>query len=102
MNEIGANTATSTAVVAMTAKAIRRAPRKPASSGGSPASSRRWMFSSTTMASSTTRPTASTSASRVRMLIEKPSAASAMNDAITDTGIATAGMIVARTDRRKT
>ena len=41
-----------------------------AASRGSPRSTRRWMFSSTTIASSTTRPMASTRASRVSRLIE--------------------------------
>ena len=75
MKEIGTNTAASVSVVAITAKEIWRAPRTAASSGGSPSSMRRWMFSSTTIASSTTMPIASTSASRVSTLIEKPSAA---------------------------
>ena len=72
-SEMGANTAISTAVVAITAMPTSREPRKAASSGGSPSSMRRWMFSTTTMVSSTTRPTASTRASRVRMFTEKPS-----------------------------
>ena len=47
-------------------------PSTAAARGPMPAPRRRTMFSSTTMASSTTRPVASTSASRVRMLTEKP------------------------------
>ncbi len=59
------------------------------------------MFSSTTIASSTTRPIASTSASSVRMLIEKPSIHSTRKVAINDTGTVTAGTKVARTLPRK-
>ena len=68
-----------------------RVPRNAASGGGSPRSARRWMFSSTTMASSTTRPIDSTSASSVSRLIEKPNASSGMKAAITHTGTVTAG-----------
>ena len=67
---IGTNTDTSTSVVATTAKPTWRVPRHAATSGVSPARMRRWMFSSTTMASSTTSPIASTSASSVSRLIE--------------------------------
>jgi hypothetical protein len=59
-NTIGTNTAISTAVVASTAKATCCVPRTAAIKAGSPSSMRRWTFSSTTMASSTTSPMAST------------------------------------------
>ncbi len=68
MKEIGTNTATSTMVVAMTAKPISRLPSTAASSGALPSSICRTMFSSTTMASSTTRPMASTRPRRVSVL----------------------------------
>ncbi len=48
------------------------------------------------MASSTTRPMASTRPSSVSVLIEKPSAAMTMKAAMIDTGIVTAGTSVAR------
>ena len=70
MKPIGRNTATSTAVVAMTAKATCAVPRRAATSAGSPRSTRRCTFSSTMIASSTTRPMLSTSASRVSRLTE--------------------------------
>jgi hypothetical protein len=66
------------AVVASTAKKTWRAPRSAATTGGSPSSIRLWMFSVTTMASSTTRPMASTRASRVSRFSEKPSGARTM------------------------
>ena len=65
----GRNTDTSTTVVAITAKPIWRLPSMAASSGGLPCSRWRTMFSSTTMASSTTRPMARTAASRVSVLM---------------------------------
>ncbi|MNM68099.1 hypothetical protein D3C81_796490 [compost metagenome] len=92
----GRNTATSTAVVAITAKATCVVPRRAATNGGSPRSMRRCTFSTTTMASSTTRPIHSTSASRVNRLIEKPNANSAMNAATRHTGTVTAGINAAR------
>lgn len=70
--EIGTKTATSVSVVAMTAKKTSCAPSTAAARGPMPWLRRRTMFSSTTMASSTTSPVASTSASSVRMLTEKP------------------------------
>ena len=68
------NTEISVIEVAMTANTTWLAPRMAAAAGGSPRSTRRWMFSSTTMASSTTMPMARISAKSVRMLIEKPKA----------------------------
>jgi hypothetical protein len=59
------------------------------------------MFSNITMASSTTSPIASTRASRVRMLIEKPSKAMTAKVPITEIGIAVIGMTTARQSRRK-
>ena len=55
----------------------------------------------TTMASSTTRPVATTSASKVRMLIEKPTAQMAASVPMSDTGMEIAGAMVARNERRK-
>ena len=70
----GRNTDTSAIVVATTAKPISRIPANAAWRRDRPISRWRKMFSSTTIASSTTRPMASTSASRVMMLMEKSSA----------------------------
>ena len=66
-----------------------------------PSSMCRKMFSSTTMASSTTRPMASTIASRVRVLTVKPKAYIRANAPISETGMVTIGMMVARRLRRK-
>ena len=59
------------------------------------------MFSSMTMASSTTRPIASTMASSVSVLIEKPNSSISAKAPISDTGMVTSGMSVARSERRK-
>lgn len=58
------------------------------------------MFSTTTMASSTTRPIASTIASSVRRLIEKPIASIAVQTPISDNGIVTTGMMTERNEAR--
>ena len=86
--------------MAITAKAISRLPLNAACTGDRPASMWRWMFSSTTMASSTTRPMASTMASRVRVLMEKPISAIRAKAPISDTGMVTSGISVARRERR--
>ena len=58
-------------------------------------------FSTTTIASSTTMPTASTSPNSVRLFSVKPNIAMKKNVPISDTGIATIGMIAARHVCRK-
>jgi hypothetical protein len=58
-------------------------------------------FSSTTIASSTTMPTARTIANRVSVLIEKPSMYSPAKVPMSDTGTAIIGMRVARQLCRK-
>ena len=88
--------------MAITAKVISRDPRIAARIGGTPASTWRLMFSSMTIASSTTRPTASTSARSVSVLIEKPNSHMKVKAPISDTGIVTIGTRVARKLRRKT
>ena len=62
---------------------------------------RRYIFSSITMASSTTNPIARTSASSVSRLTEKPSMFKTMKLAIMETGTVTAGTSVARTLPKK-
>ena len=59
------------------------------------------MFSTTTMASSTTMPIASTSPNSVRLFSEKPSSAITANVPISDTGTSIMGMSVARQSWRK-
>ena len=71
---MGMNTASSTTVMAMIGPPSSRAACMAAAIGAMPSSRCRLTFSTTMMASSTTRPIASTSASSVSRLIEKPSA----------------------------
>jgi len=59
------------------------------------------MFSSMMMASSTTRPMASTIASKVRILIENPSGHSTTAVAISEIGTVATGISAARTVPRK-
>ena len=59
MKKIGMKTATSELEIEMMVKPTSREPRSAAWNGGSPSSTWRMMFSSMTIASSTTRPTAS-------------------------------------------
>ena len=101
MNDSGTKTAMRVKEVAITAKVTCLAPRRLATSGLSPFSIRRWMFSSTTMASSTTRPMASSMASSVSVLRENPHAPIRMKEPMSETGIATKGTSVARKERRK-
>ena len=72
MNSSGISTATSDSVSDTRVKLISDAPLRAACSGGIPFSRCRAMFSSMTMASSTTKPVAMVSAISVRLLIEKP------------------------------
>jgi hypothetical protein len=67
-----------------------------AAAGDRPSSMLRSTFSTTTMASSTTMPIASTRPNRLSVLIEKPSRYSAAKVPTTDTGTASSGMIEAR------
>ncbi len=60
------------------------------------------MFSSTTIASSTTMPVASTIASSVRMLMLKPATYMMKKEPISEIGIAITGISVVRQSRRKT
>src|SRR5690606_15691438 len=97
MNETGRNTTTNENVVAITASPISLVPSTAACIGDIFFSStKRKMFSSTTMASSITTPTISVSASMVMLLSVKLSQYIAPNAAMIDAGIATAAMIVAR------
>ena len=67
-----------------------------------PASMWRAVFSSTTIASSTTKPVATVIAIRLRLLSEKPSRYMTPKVPSSETTVATAGTTVARTLRRNT
>ena len=101
MNSNGMNTAISDSVSDMTVKPISLAPRSAASSGFSPFSMWRTMFSIMTIASSTTKPVPMVSAISDRLSSEKPQNHMTPNVAISDSGSATPAIMVARTVRRK-
>ncbi len=94
------NTAISENVIEIIVNPISRAPFSAASKGRIPPSIWRTMFSSMTIASSTTKPTDNVSASSVMLLIENPNAYMAAQVPISDTGTASEGMIVAEAERK--
>ena len=100
MNSSGINTATSDRLIDNTVKPTSRAPSSAALKRSMPASMWRLVFSSTTIASSTTKPVATVSAIRLRLLSEKPSKYMTLKVPSSDTMVATAGMMVARTLRK--
>ncbi|MNZ99810.1 hypothetical protein D3C78_1191490 [compost metagenome] len=100
MNSSGISTAISDNVREIRVKPICLAPLSAAFSGLSPSSMKREMFSSMTIASSTTKPVAMVRAIRVRLLTEKPARYITPNVPISDSGTATDGMIVALARRR--
>ena len=97
---IGAYTAASVIVIEITGPTISRAPCSDACTGVFPSSRWRWMFSTTTMASSTTSPIASTIASSVSRLKLKPNASIRLQTPISDSGIVTTGMMTERNEAR--
>ena len=97
MNAVGTNTASRTSVVAMTGPVISTIAASVASLAFMPVSSMlRATFSTTTIASSTTMPIASTSPNSVSVLSEKPSSAMTANVPISETGIVRLGISVVR------
>ena len=100
MKKIGMNTATSDTEMDTTVKPISFEPSIAARNGVSPFSMWRTMFSSTTIASSTTRPTASVIASNETLSRLKPNAFINASVPISEIGSDSAGMIVADGRRR--
>ena len=101
MKITGMNTAISDSVIARMVKPTSREPIRAAAKGFCPSSTWRTMFSSMTMASSTTKPTHSVKASREMLSIEKPSTYMPAKVPISEIGRAMAGIRVARALRRK-
>ena len=100
-NATGRNTATSTSTIEISAPAISLIARFAASSAPRPCLVMLTStFSTTTIASSTTRPIARIRPNIVSMLIEKPSRCMPMKVPMIDTGTARIGMMVARSDCR--
>ncbi len=100
INSSGRNTATSDRLMEMTVNPTSRVPCNAACKGFIPASRWRAIFSSTTMASSTTNPVAIVSAISDRLLRLKPHRYMAAKVPMSETGTATAGISVARPERR--
>ena len=100
MKAMGTNTTTIEKVVAATARPISAVPSRAAWMWSLPISMCRTMFSRTTMASSMRMPIASDRPRSDIVLRVKPKAATARNDAMTDTGRARPVMTVERHDLR--
>ena len=96
MKAMGTKTAHSTRAMAMIGPVTSRIALRVASRGFSPPSILRSTFSTTTMASSTTMPMASTSPNNDRLLMEKPNKSMAPKVPTMETGTASSGMIEAR------
>ena len=96
VNDTGMNTASRTTVVATMGEATFFMASSAAARGFIPLAILTCTASTTTMASSTTRPIASTSPSSEMMLIENPSSGKSAKAPTSDTGMATSGMTVAR------
>ncbi len=101
-NTMGINTDTSVTVVDMMAKKISLVPSCPAFMGFIPFSIFEKIFSTTTMASSTTRPVASTIPSRESTLMEKSIRYITKNEPTREMGIVIMGIRVVLQRRRKT
>ncbi len=97
----GTNTAISDSEIDRTVKPTSLAPRIAASSRGMPASRCRETFSSTTIASSTTKPVEIVSAISDRLSRLKPARYITPNVPMIEVGTATLGIAAARTLRRK-
>ncbi len=96
MKRIDTNTATSDRFIDRRVNPTSLAPCSAAAIGAMPSSTCREMFSSTTMASSTTRPVATISAISDRLLSEKPHRYITAQLPTSATGTAVTGIIAAR------
>ena len=97
MNRMDTNTAASARFIESNVDPTSRAPTMAASNGGFPISTWREMFSSTTIASSTTRPVATMSAMSDRLLRENPHRYMTAKLPTSAMGTAATGMAAART-----
>ena len=101
-NALGKNTAPRTSVIAMIGPVISSIALIVASRTFSPLASQRSMFSSTTIASSTTMPMASTRPKSVRLLIVKPISFMTAKVPISDTATSMSGSSTAFQSCKKT
>jgi hypothetical protein len=102
MNAVGMNTAAMMMAMPTTGPDTSSIAFNEASRGESPCSMCCSTASTTTIASSTTRPMASTRPKSESVLIENPSSGKIMNEPTSATGTASSGMSVARKPCRKT
>ena len=102
MKAVGMNTADRTSAIPTTGPDTSSIALKAASRGDIPCSMWCSTASTTTMASSTTSPMASTRPKSDSVLMEKPRAGNSMNVPTSDTGTASSGISVARKPCRKT
>jgi len=102
MNAVGTNTAHSTSAVATIGPVTSFIAWIVASSGDRPSSMLRSTFSTTTIASSTTMPIASTRPNSDSVLSPKPNRCMTPSVPISETGTASSGMIDARQVCRNT
>src|SRR5262249_44956199 len=98
MKAEGTKTAHSVRAIEISAPPTSSIVRWAACKGDTPSRILRSTFSTTTIASSTTMPTASTRPNRDRLLSDMPKATRIVNVPTRETGIAMTGMIVARQD----
>ena len=96
MNAVGTNTLESTNTIAISAPCTCVIALLVASFASSPSRMFRSTFSTTTIASSTTMPMASTSPKSDRLFIENPNTSISANVPISETGMANSGIIAAR------
>ncbi len=101
MNATGTNTAASTRLIVTIGVVISAIAARAASSGPIPRSRNFSIFSTTMIASSTTRPIARTRPHKVSVLIENLKTANIAKVATSETGIAIIGIVVARKPCRK-
>ena len=96
INDTGTNTAINTSEVAKTAPNTSFIVISVAVLGSFPSCICRCVFSSTTIASSTTKPTARTRPNKINRFIENPNKCIKINTPIKETGIAQKGINAAR------
>src|SRR5215471_11840689 len=101
MNAVGMKTAQRTSAVAIIGPVTSLMACLAAAAGDNPSAMLRSTFSTTTIASSTTIPIASTNPNNDRLLIENPTPSITANVPTSDTGTAASGMIDARHVCRK-
>ena len=101
MKAVGTNTAESTSAIPITGPEISSIALNAAALGAMPSSMWRSTASTTTIASSTTSPIASTNPNNDSVLIENPNAGKKTNVPISETGTARSGISVARQPCKK-